>query len=136
MPVTSFSTSGPNVQPTAGAAIGMTGGRLNIIITGDSASVFILTLSRILTKFFFSGGTLAVSVVLKILEQDEKTRLPLPLSVVLSYPALDFNFTSWMSPANLKVLQSEQSSGNLPGLSELAAQKDHLQHIVRAESIS
>ena len=36
-----------------------------------------------------------------------------------------------MSPANLKVLQSEQSSGNLPGLSELVAQKDHLQHIVR-----
>jgi len=36
-----------------------------------------------------------------------------------------------MSPANLKVLQSEQSSGNLSGLSELAAQKDHLQHIVR-----
>jgi hypothetical protein len=82
-----------------------------------------------------SGATLAVNVVLKILElgeTQESPRLPLPLSLVLSYAALDFNFTSWMSPANLKVLQSEQSSGNLPGLNELAAQKDHLQHIVKA----
>jgi hypothetical protein len=34
-----------------------------------------------------------------------------------------------MSPANLRVLQSEQSSGNLPGIKELAMQKDHLGHI-------
>jgi hypothetical protein len=58
------------------------------------------------------------------------TILPLPVAVVLSYPALDFNFTSWMSPDNLRVLRSEQSSGNLPGLRELAAQKDHLKHVV------
>ena len=31
-----------------------------------------------------------------------------------------------MSPANLRVLQSEQSSGNIPGLAE---QKDHFGHI-------
>lgn len=34
-----------------------------------------------------------------------------------------------MSPANLRVLQSEHSTGALPGLKELAAQKDHLGHV-------
>lgn len=56
--------------------------------------------------------------------------LPQPLALVLNYAALDFNFASWMSPSHLRVLRSEQSSGNLPGLNELAAQKDHFQHIV------
>ena len=51
--------------------------------------------------------------------------------MVLNYAALDFNFTSWMTVDNLRVLRSEQSSGNLPGLKELAEQKDHLKHIVR-----
>jgi hypothetical protein len=57
------------------------------------------------------------------------TLLPAPVALVLSYAALDFNFTSWMSPENLQVLRSEQSSGNLPGIHELASQKDHLQHV-------
>jgi len=55
--------------------------------------------------------------------------LPPPVALVLSYAALDFNFTSWMSPENLQVLRSEQSSGNLPGIHELASQKDHLHHV-------
>jgi hypothetical protein len=33
--------------------------------------------------------------------------LPLPAAVMLSYPALDFNFTSWMTPSHLKVLREE-----------------------------
>lgn len=66
----------------------------------------------------------------------DATRLPQPIALVLNYAALDFNFTSWMSPANLQVLQSEQSSGNLPGLHELASQKDHLQHIVNIYSLT
>ncbi|KAF8070622.1 Alpha/Beta hydrolase protein [Lyophyllum atratum] len=103
---------------SAGRVIGMSGEKLNIIISGDSA-----------------GAALAVNVILKMLEIEElpgprdEPPLPHPVALVLNYAALDFNFTSWMSPANLKVLQSEESSGNLPGLSELAAQKDHLQHI-------
>ncbi|GLB37599.1 putative hormone-sensitive lipase [Lyophyllum shimeji] len=103
---------------SAGRVIGMSGQRLNIIISGDSA-----------------GATLAVNIILKMLElaeqpeQHDEPKLPHPVALVLNYAALDFNFTSWMSSDNLKVLQSEESSGNLPGLSELAAQKDHLQHI-------
>ena len=58
------------------------------------------------------------------------TIIPLPTAMVLNYAALDFNFTSWMTVDNLRVLRSEQSSGNLPGLKELAEQKDHLKHIV------
>lgn len=53
-------------------------------------------------------------------------KLPSPIALVLNYAALDFNFTSWMSPGNLRVLRSEQSSGNLR---ELASQKNHLQHV-------
>lgn len=52
--------------------------------------------------------------------------MPQPLALQLNYAALDFNFTSWMSPDNLRVLQSEQSSGHL---SSLAEQKDHFSHI-------
>ena len=52
--------------------------------------------------------------------------LPHPVALVLNYAALDFNFTSWMTPQNLRVLQAEQSSGHLSLLPE---QKDHLRHI-------
>ncbi|KAL1728818.1 Alpha/Beta hydrolase protein [Schizophyllum commune] len=100
---------------TNGAIIGMSGKRLNIIISGDSA-----------------GATLAVAAMVKILEHNAKTPnhpLPIPVALVLNYAALDFNFTSWMSAEHLKVLRSEQSSGNLPGLHELVAQKDHLKHV-------
>lgn len=69
--------------------------------------------------------------MIKILEHNthHSTQLPKPLALVFNYAALDFNFTSWMSPTNLRVLRSEQSSGNLPGMKELVAQKDHLQHV-------
>lgn len=104
---------------SAGTNIGMSGRKLNVIMTGDSA-----------------GATLAVSVMIKILEHNAATAnsipshpIPAPLSLVLNYAALDFNFTSWMNPANLKVLRSEHSSGNLPGLKDLAHQKDHLGHV-------
>ncbi|KAJ3748948.1 Alpha/Beta hydrolase protein [Lentinula detonsa] len=103
---------------SGGAAIGMSGKKLNVVISSDSA-----------------GATLAVNVVLKILEHNNtahvsrKLSLPLPLALVLNYAALDFNFTSWMTEDNLRILRAEQSSGNLPGLRELAEQKDHLKHI-------
>lgn len=60
----------------------------------------------------------------KILET--QMNLPTPLALVLNYAALDFNFTSWMTPQNLRVLQTEQSSGHL---SLLPDQKDHLRHV-------
>ena len=71
-----------------------------------------------------SGAHIAANVMVKLLET--QLVLPLPKALVFAYPALDFNFTSWMTPDNLRILQSEQSSGHLPGL---AAQKDHLRHI-------
>ncbi|KAH7912001.1 Alpha/Beta hydrolase protein [Hygrophoropsis aurantiaca] len=105
------------LMESAGSSIGMSGKKLNVIISGDSA-----------------GATLVVGVMIKILQYNSKQmngsqHLPHPLALVLNYAALDFNFTSWMSPENLRVLRSEQSSGNLPGLRELASQKDHLQHV-------
>jgi hypothetical protein len=62
--------------------------------------------------------------MIKILET--QLDVPHPLALQLNYAALDFNYSSWMTPANLRVLQSEQSSGNLQGLAE---QKDHFKHI-------
>ncbi|KAG6866707.1 hypothetical protein C0991_011366 [Blastosporella zonata] len=120
---------------SAGRVIGMSGEKLNIIITGDSASVHSEEFSNRSAYFslLLSGATLAVNIVFKILESrphpHDEPKLQQPVAIVLNYPALDFNFSSWMSPAHLRVLQSEQSSGNLPGLNDLAAQKDHLQHI-------
>jgi hypothetical protein len=70
-----------------------------------------------------SGGCLAVGCVVKILEHNlllsdptlpypapssrPLAPVPLPVAVMLSYPALDFNFTSWMTPSHLKVLREE-----------------------------
>ena len=70
------------------------------------------------------GAHVAVAVMIKILET--QLAVPHPLALQLNYAALDFNFTSWMTPANLRVLQSEQSVVHLPGLVE---QKDHFKHI-------
>ncbi|KAF8813803.1 alpha/beta-hydrolase [Phlegmacium glaucopus] len=107
------------IVESRGQLIGMSGKKLSVIMCGDSA-----------------GGTLAVNVILKILELRHSAPtshhpiiLPLPTAMVLNYAALDFNFTSWMTVDNLRVLRSEQSSGNIPGLKELAEQKDHLKHI-------
>ncbi|KIM69024.1 hypothetical protein SCLCIDRAFT_103917 [Scleroderma citrinum Foug A] len=101
-----------------GRCIGMSGKQFNIVLSGDSA-----------------GATLVVGVMVKILQHNQSippssaAKLCPPVALVLNYAALDFNFTSWMSPDNLRVLRSEQSTGNLPGLRELASQKDHLQHV-------
>ncbi|KIY74423.1 alpha/beta-hydrolase [Cylindrobasidium torrendii FP15055 ss-10] len=97
---------------TDGSVIGMESGRqLKVVMTGDSA-----------------GGCIAVNVMFKILEYNESgfRYLPKPHAMALSYAALDFNFTSWMTPANLRVLRTEESSGNLK---ELAMHRDHLNHV-------
>lgn len=64
-----------------------------------------------------------MTTVFKILESP--TPILLPTAVQLNYACLDFNFTSWMTPANMRVLRSEQSSGHIAGLAE---QKDHYAH--------
>lgn len=61
--------------------------------------------------------------MLNILESPDKIQHPLAL--VLAYPALDFNFNSWMTPQDIRVLRTEQSSRNIPGIAE---SKDHLSH--------
>ncbi|KIJ49651.1 hypothetical protein M422DRAFT_74669 [Sphaerobolus stellatus SS14] len=91
---------------TNGICLGMSGSKLDIVLTGDSA-----------------GANIAVSMMYKILEHP--LPLPRPVAIALAYAALDFNFTSWMSPANLRVMRAEQSTTNLAGLAE---QKDHFSH--------
>jgi hypothetical protein len=60
----------------------------------------------------------------KVLEMPLPIRLPMPISLVFAYPALDFNYGSWMSPNHLKVLRQE-SMANFKGISQ---QKDHFSH--------
>ncbi|PVG00364.1 alpha/beta-hydrolase [Serendipita vermifera] len=89
-----------------GAAIGMSGKLFNVIMTGDSA-----------------GANIICGVMFKILENPRPIQHPCAL--VLNYACLDFNFGSWMTPANLRVLKAEASSENLAGVEE---QKAHIEH--------
>jgi len=111
----------------------MSGTKLRIIMSGDSAYVFIRPVNRrLLTIDRDSGATLAINVILKILEGKDSgsgIRLPQPVAVVLNYAALDFNFTSWMNAENLKVLREEQGKGGAD-LLEVVAGKDHFDHVV------
>lgn len=54
----------------------------------------------------------------------EAIRFPLPAALVWAYPALNFNYESWMNVRDLEVLRQE-SHGNIHGLRQ---QKDHLSH--------
>lgn len=60
----------------------------------------------------YSGAHILTCVIIKTLES-KGLNLKLPLALVLNYPALDFNFTSWMSKDHLKVLRAEDTSGYL-----------------------
>ena len=51
-------------------------------------------------------------VIIRALES-KGLNLKLPIALVLNYPVLDFNFTSWMSKDHLKVLRAEDTSGYL-----------------------
>ena len=61
--------------------------------------------------------------MLRILEH--RTNIPRPVSLILAYPCLDFNFTSWMTPAHLRVLRTERSE---TGISNILHGKDHMRH--------
>lgn len=90
-----------------GGCLGINSGELRIILTGDSA-----------------GGNICTTITNRLIEHGF-TDIPRPVAIILSYPALDFNFTSFMSPDNLKVLKTEQSETHIPGLLE---GKDHMRH--------
>ncbi|OCF55305.1 hormone-sensitive lipase [Kwoniella mangroviensis CBS 10435] len=94
------------LMETQGRCIGIESGKLGVVLTGDSA-----------------GGNICATIMLRILEHP--TGIPKPVSMILAYPALDFNFTSWMSPTNLRVLRTEQSETQIPGL---VHGKDHMRH--------
>lgn len=109
------------LHETAGKVIGMSGSpNFRILLTGDSA-----------------GGNLATGVVLKIIQYPQpriqlaysslissgsaQAQRPPPLSkpigMVLSYPSLNFGFSSWMKPEHLRLLR-QQSEVNLDNLAQ------------------
>ncbi|CAE7078876.1 unnamed protein product [Rhizoctonia solani] len=94
------------IVESKGRILGMAGDKLSVIMSGDSA-----------------GANICCNIMFKILETAQSSHaLPKPIALVLNYAALDFNFTSWMAPAHLKVLRSQASQGHIPGLEEM---KDH-----------
>lgn len=94
------------ITDTKGAVIGIKSRHLGVVLTGDSA-----------------GGNICTTIMNRILEHHK--HITRPVAMILAYPALDFNYTSWMSPTNLRVLQTEQSEVHIPGL---VHGKDHLRH--------
>jgi hypothetical protein len=100
----------------------MSGKVFNVIMSGDSASVPPLLLGTSLTGLY-SGANLVCGVTFRILESPKPIQHPTAL--ILNYACLDFNFGSWMSATNLRVLKAEASSAHLPGVAE---SKDHFNH--------
>ncbi|MBW0525409.1 hypothetical protein O181_065124 [Austropuccinia psidii MF-1] len=100
------------IQESKGRIIGMGRDKVDVVLTGDSA-----------------GANLSAAMVVSIIESEPNSplnSLPLPVGILWMYPALDFNFTSWMSPENLRILRQDQSSATLPeGILEA---KNHLDH--------
>ncbi|KAJ9476285.1 Alpha/beta hydrolase fold domain containing protein [Pseudozyma hubeiensis] len=109
------------LHETFGKVIGMSGSpNFRIILTGDSA-----------------GGNLATGVVLKIIQYPQPRiqlayssltsrssgqpqrppSLPKPIGMVLTYPSLNFSFSSWMKPEHLRLLR-QQSEVNLDNLAQ------------------
>ncbi|KAK9473888.1 Alpha/Beta hydrolase protein [Dipodascopsis tothii] len=52
-----------------------------------------------------AGGNFAAGLVLRVLTHDQP--VPVPAGLVLAYPALDLNFTSWMTDDQLRVIRQE-----------------------------
>ncbi|KAI8138299.1 Alpha/Beta hydrolase protein [Fennellomyces sp. T-0311] len=111
-----------------GRMVGLSGKQdVKVIIVGDSA-----------------GGNLTAAVTLKVLSynQEIKTRSSLrldevpkstvqvPDGLVLIYPALDFEMTCWMTPAQLSLLRSPSTTDMIrsKSLQSLMDTKDHLSH--------
>ncbi|CAH7689376.1 Alpha/Beta hydrolase protein [Phakopsora pachyrhizi] len=100
------------IHESKGRAIGMGMDHVDVVLSGDSA-----------------GANISAAMINCMLESPQGSpfcTLPLPIGLIWMYPALDFNFTSWMSPENLRILRRDESSAELPeGILEA---KNHLQH--------
>ena len=69
---------------------------IKVVIMGDSA-----------------GGALVTGVVMKLIEWHHSPSVPLPVSVLLCYPALSFEFSGWMSAEQMDLLEQDKTSGVL-----------------------
>ncbi|TFY71176.1 hypothetical protein EVG20_g1821 [Dentipellis fragilis] len=145
------------LMDTKGKVIGMSGTNLQVIMTGDSAGATILigALNELLEHPL---GAVDPASPLPRASSVPLRPLPLPVAIVLNYAALDFNFTSWMSPKHLRILLEEteadetRAQGRTPSIlgrrsssylyksdeeederedwaSEIRGAKDHLAHI-------
>lgn len=59
-----------------------------------------------------AGGNYVAAVTIMLLENRSTPQVPMPSGLVLIYPFLDFNITSWMSADHLRLLRQE-SQGDM-----------------------
>ncbi|KAI9456514.1 Alpha/Beta hydrolase protein [Lactarius psammicola] len=95
------------IVESKGKAIGMAGEDLNIVLSGDSAYGCVVKIIEHNLLLSDSSSPYPAPT------SRPSAPLPLPVAVMLSYPALDFNFTSWMTPSHLKVLREETEADEL-----------------------
>lgn len=57
-----------------------------------------------------AGGNYVAAVMLMLLENQSTPQITLPSGLVLIYPFLDFNITSWMSAEHLRLLRQESAN--------------------------
>ncbi|BFZ54670.1 hypothetical protein PYCC9005_001707 [Savitreella phatthalungensis] len=60
-----------------------------------------------------AGGNYVSAVTIMLLENQSSTQVPMPSGLVLIYPFLDFNISSWMTADHLRLLRQESTADML-----------------------
>ncbi|KAG1057382.1 hypothetical protein G6F46_000537 [Rhizopus delemar] len=97
-----------NILQTKGKTIGLSGkNEIKIILAGDSA-----------------GGNIVCGVTMKAITH----QIPKPIGIILVYPALDFELSCWMPPAQLSLIRAESQTSlfRSTSFSSILQSKDHL----------
>lgn len=97
-----------SILQTKGKVIGLSGEKeIKIILAGDSA-----------------GGNIACGITMKAITQN----IPKPIGLILIYPALDFELSCWMPPAQLSLMRAESKTKLFRSSSyhSILQSKDHL----------
>lgn len=129
-----------------GKVLGLSGKKdIHVILVGDSAggnisaSVTLKILAHnqrigqetvIPTPSTSSNRTLSLNTDPKSYKNPLDCILPIPIGVILIYPALDFEMSCWMSPSQLSLIRAE-SNTNLfrsKSLESMWQTKDHFSH--------
>ncbi|CAO3688045.1 unnamed protein product [Rhizopus stolonifer] len=100
-----------SIIQTKGKNIGLSGKKdIKVILAGDSA-----------------GANISCGITSKAITH----QLPKPIGLILIYPALDFEFSCWMSPDQLALIRAESRTDlfRSSSFNSILQTKDHLNHV-------